>query len=371
MKDPRIDKLAKNLINYSVKLQPGEKILIEAIGLEFPLLQAVIKEAYAAGGTPFVTIKNHQVLRELLLETSVEQLQQMATYEAARMKDMDAYIGIRSGENITELSDVPAEKMALYFEHLQKVVHSEIRVPHTKWVVLRYPSFSMAQLAGMSTEAFQDFYFDVCNLDYAKMSGAMDSLVRLMEQTDRVRLVGPGTDLSFSIKGLPAIKCAGELNIPDGEVFSAPVKDSVNGFITYNTPAVYQGYTFENIRLEFAAGKIIQATANDSARITQVFDTDAGARYVGEFAIGINPYITKPMKDTLFDEKIMGSFHFTPGSSYDECFNGNKSAVHWDLVCIQTPEYGGGEIYFDDVLIRKDGAFVLPELQCLNPENLK
>jgi aminopeptidase len=191
-----------------------------------------------------------------------------------------------------------------------------------------------------------------------------------MEKADRVRITGKDTDLSFSIKGMPAIKCDGKLNIPDGEVFSAPLRSSVNGVITYNTPAVYMGVTFENIRLEFKDGKIIKATANNTERINRIFDTDEGARYVGEFSIGLNPYIEKPMKDTLFDEKIKGSIHFTPGSSYDECNNGNKSAIHWDLVFIQRPEYGGGEIWFDDTLIRKDGIFVVDKLKCLNPENL-
>ncbi len=371
VRDPRYAQLAKNLVNYSLNIQPGEKLLIEVNGLEIPLAKELIKETYQAGGLPFVTVKNHQLLRQLIMHTSVEHMQQMASYELARMKEMDAYIGIRAGENVTELSDVPADKMAVYEKHFAKVVHTDERVPHTKWCVMRYPNYAMAQLAGMSTEAFEDFYFDVCNLDYSKMSAAMDKLVSLMEKTDKVHITGPGTDLTFAITGLPAIKCDGKVNIPDGEVFTAPVRESVEGYLTYNTPAVFQGYTYENIRLEFKAGKICNATANDTEKINRVFDTDQGARYVGEFAIGVNPYILKPMKDTLFDEKIMGSFHFTPGSSYDDCFNGNKSAIHWDLVCIQTPEYGGGEIYFDDVLIRKDGKFVIAELECLNPENLK
>jgi aminopeptidase len=229
----------------------------------------------------------------------------------------------------------------------------------------------MAQLANTSLEAFENFYFDVCNLDYKKMSNAMDALVNLMQKTDIVRLKGIGTDLTFSIKGIPAIKCAGEMNIPDGEVFTAPVKDSVNGKITYNTPAIYQGFTFENICFEFKNGKIINATSNDTQRLNKILDTDEGSRYIGEFSFGVNPYITKPMKDGLFDEKISGSIHLTPGSCYDEAPNGNKSSIHWDLVYIQTPEYGGGEIYFDDKLIRKDGKFVVDELLPLNPENLK
>jgi len=371
MKDQRIEQLAETLINYSIDLKPGENLLIEITGNETMFVKELVKQAYKAGGVPFVSVKNHEILRVLLTECSEEQIKDMAEFELARMKKMKAYIGIRAGENVSELGDVPSDKMKIYTEKFLKPVHTEQRVRNTKWCVLRYPNHSMAQLAGMSTDAFEDFYFKVCNLDYSKMSRAMDRLVEFMEKADRVRITGKDTDLSFSIKGFPAIKCDGKLNIPDGEVFTAPVRDSVNGVITYNTPAVYQGVTFDNIRLEFEDGKIVKATANETERINKIFDTDEGARYVGEFSIGLNPYIEKPMKDTLFDEKIMGSIHFTPGSCYDECNNGNKSSIHWDLVFIQRPEYGGGEIWFDDILIRKDGLFVPEELQCLNPENLK
>jgi aminopeptidase len=236
---------------------------------------------------------------------------------------------------------------------------------------MRYPNASMAQLANMSTSKFEDFYFNVCNLDYAKMSLAMDPLQQLMNRIDRVRIVSPGTDISFSIKDIGSVKCCGKRNIPDGEVYTAPVRNSVNGIITYNTPSVHAGITFENISFRFENGKIVEASSNDSQRINEVLDTDEGARYIGEFSIGFNPHILKPMKDTLFDEKIDGSLHFTPGQAYEQADNGNRSAVHWDLVLIQRPEYGGGEIYFDDVLIRKDGRFVIPELEGLNPEHLK
>ena len=237
-------------------------------------------------------------------------------------------------------------------------------------MILRYPNSAMAQLSNMSTEAFEDFYYKVCNLDYSKMGTAMENLVAAMEKTDRVRLVAKGTDISFSIKDIPAIPCAGDMNIPDGEVFTAPVRDSINGVISYNTPSLYQGFTYENISFTFEKGKIIKAVANNTEKINQVLDSDEGARYVGEFAIGVNPYVLNPMKDTLFDEKICGSIHFTPGACYDEAPNGNRSVIHWDLVLIQRPEYGGGEMYFDDILVRKDGRFVTPELECLNPENL-
>lgn len=363
--------LAKNLVNYSCEVKKGEKVLVEAYDLDESFVTELVKQIYLAGGIPFVTIKQNSIYRSLFMNCTEDQLKLMAKYEAERMSDMDVYIGIRGGNNSSQLSDVPGEKMSLYQKYLWAPVHGEIRVPKTRWVVLRYPTSSMAQSASMSTEGFEDFYFNVCNLDYSKMSKAMDSLVDIINKTDKVHIKGEGTDLTFSIKGMHGIKCDGKVNVPDGEVYTAPVRDSVNGYITYNAPAVYEGFTYENIKLEFKDGKIINATANDTERINKVFNTDEGARYVGEFAIGVNPYILYPMKDTLFDEKIAGSIHFTPGKSYEDCFNGNRSAIHWDLVYIQRPEYGGGEIYFDDVLIRKDGLFVVEELLQLNPENLK
>ena len=285
------------------------------------------------------------------------------------MKGMDAYIAVRAGENTSELADVPSDKLNMYYKLTSPTL--DYRVNKTKWVVLRYPNPSMAQLANKSQEAFEAFYFDVCTLDYKKMSKAMDPLVDLMNRTDRVHIKGPGTDLRFSIKDIPAIKCDGLRNIPDGEVYTAPVRESMNGTISYNTFSEEQGFTYENIKFEIENGKIVKATANDTDRINALLDTDEGARYFGEFAIGVNPYVLAPMKDTLFDEKICGSFHLTPGKCYEDAYNGNHSAVHWDLVMIQRPEYGGGEIYFDDVLIRKDGLFVIEELAGLNPENLK
>jgi aminopeptidase len=371
MIDSRIEKLAYNLINYSCKLGVGENVLIDSIGGETQLTKALIKEAYKAGGIPFVNNETPETLRVLLTEATKEQLEKMAQYESKRMNDMDAYIGLRASLNSSEMGDIPAEKMKAYMEYYVKPVHYEIRVNKTKWVVLRYPNHSMAQAAGMSTDRFEELYFNVCNLDYEKMSVEMNNLVDLMNATNKVRITGKDTDLSFSIKDLPGIKCDGHRNIPDGEVYSAPVKESVNGKISYNVPSIYQGVTFENIVLEFKDGKIVDAKANDTERINKIFDTDEGARFVGEFSIGLNPYIENPMKDILFDEKIKGSIHFTPGNCYDECNNGNKSSVHWDLVLIQRPEYGGGEIYFDNVLIRKDGIFVLDSLIGLNPEALK
>ncbi len=367
--DPRDRELARTVVEYSVRLQRGERVLVSVNGEGIPLAQEVIREVYRAGGVPFYQINRLELTRAWLMGATEEGLTQAAKFEVARMREMQAFIGIRGPGNASELGDVPGPQMAAY-DRLYSRPINDIRIPHTKWCVLRYPTNGLAQLAEMSLEAFTDFFYRVCCLDYAKMSRAMDKLVEVMQATDQVRLVGPGTDLTFSIKGIPAVKCAGEMNLPDGEVFTAPVRTSINGRISFNTPAEEKGFTFTGISFEFKDGKITSATANDPKRINEMLDTDEGARYVGEFSLGVNPFIEKPMKETLFDEKIKGSFHLTLGRAYDEADNGNRSKVHWDMVLIQSDEFGGGEIWFDDVLVRKDGRFVLEELQRLNPENL-
>jgi aminopeptidase len=371
MIDPRVQKLADVLIHYSCGLKSGENILIEAIDIPPDFVEALVRSAADVGGRPVVLLKNSRIHRALLQNGSAEQWDLIADVEKHQMERMHCYIGARGSYNVSELSDVPADKQKFYEQSVWKRVHHDVRVKKTRWVVLRWPTPSMAQMAEMSTEAFEDFYFNVCTLDYAKMSRAMRPLIDRMQRTDRVRLKGPrDTDLSFSIKGIPAIGCDGKLNIPDGEVFTAPVRDSVNGVIHYNCPTLYRGATHNDIRLTFRDGKIIEATSTATQKLNEVLNADEGARYVGEFAIGFNPYCVRPMKDILFDEKIAGSIHFTPGACYDEASNGNQSDIHWDMVLVQTPEYGGGEVWFDNQLIRKDGRFVVNELLPLNPENL-
>ncbi len=370
MIDSRIEKLANVLINYSVSLKKGEKLLIEARGVDYMLVNALIKEAFKVGAYPFVEMFDNRVSRELLLGETVKYAKLKAKYAGYRMADMNAYIGIRGGDNSNENSDVPEKNLQIESEFYSHPVHHELRVKKTKWVVLCYPNPGMAQSANMSTDAFEDFYFKVCTLDYLKMDRAMDALKKRLDSADKVRIIAKDTDISFSIKGIGSNKCSGRRNIPDGEIYTAPVKDSVNGVITYNTPSIQNGFRFENVSLTFKDGRIVKATGNDVEKLESIFNTDEGARYVGEFAFGINPYILSPMGDILFDEKISGSIHFTPGCCYDACYNGNVSAVHWDLVQIQTKQYGGGEIYLDGELIRKDGLFVTEDLLCLNPENL-
>ncbi|MBA2269544.1 MAG: aminopeptidase [Chthoniobacterales bacterium] len=364
MHDPRFDKLAQLLVEYSTQLKRGETVLIESFDVPDEMTVALIRAARKAGAIPFTQIQRARVTRELALNASERQLNLTAIHELTRMKKMDAYIGLRGSHNVTELSDVPPDQMKLVAKKMRPV--QDQRVKKTKWVVLRWPTPSMAQLAGMSTEAFEQFYFDVCTLDYRKLQPGMKALKALMDKTDRVEIKGPDIDLRFSIKGIGAITCGGDRNIPDGEVFSCPVKNSVEGHISFNAPTIYQGIAFDGVRLVFREGKIVEATANQTDKLNKILDSDPGARYIGEFSLAFNPYILQPMRDILFDEKIAGSFHFTPGQAYEDADNGNRSQVHWDMVDIQRPDYGGGEIYFDGKLIRRDGDFLPKELRSLN-----
>lgn len=371
MKDIRIEKLANNLLKHSVKIEKGENILIEVLGEDgIPLAKELIIKAEELGAKPYFNIINFELLRVMLQNSTEEQIKLYAKHDETRMKDMNAYIGISAKSNTSELNGISNEVMELYNRYYTTPVHFNERVKNTKWCILRYPNDSMAQMAKMNKDEYEEFFFNVCNLDYNKMSNAMERLKELMNKTDKVHIFGDGTNLTFSIKGIPAEKYTGTFNIPDGEVATAPIKTSVNGYITYNTETSYNGILFNNIRFEFKDGKIINATSNKTKELNEILDIDEGARYIGEFALGLNPYIEKPIGDTLFDEKIKGSFHFTPGDALEESDNGNRSSIHWDIVNIQTPEHGGGEIYFDDVLVRKDGKFILPELEVLNPENL-
>jgi len=369
MHDPRFDKLAKSLTGFSTVLRRGDKVLIEGFDIPAEMTVALIRAVRNLGAIPFVQLHQARVSREMARGADEAQYALIAKHELARMKQMDAYLAVRGSDNISEMSDIPSDRMKLVSRKMKPVL--DHRVKKTRWCILRWPSPSMAQQAGMSTEQFEDFFFDVCTLDYAKMQPGMKALATLMDKTDRVEIKGPGTDLRFSIQGLQAIPCGGKHNIPDGEVFTAPVRKSVQGYVTYNAPTIYQGTAFDSIRLEFKDGKIVQATGNNTERLNAILDSDPGARYIGEFALGFNPHILHPMRDILFDEKISGSFHFTPGQAYEGVAdNGNKSQVHWDMVNIQREDYGGGTIHFDGKLIRENGRFVPKALQALNPENL-
>lgn len=372
MLDPRITKLAELLCTHSCDLSPSDKVLMHAFDIPAEAVAEVVRVAQTKGAQVLVRLESNVVRRQLLHGLTEASVKTIAAVEKYEMEQMTAYISLRGSDNYAELSDVPEANQKLWAREYSTPVVFGVRVPHTKWVALRWPSPGMAQQANMSTAAFEKFYFDVCTLDYRRMAQACQPFEDLMNRTDMVRVTGPGTDFTLSIKDIGAVGCTGERNIPDGECYSAPVKDSVNGVVQFNTVSLYQGTEFKDIRYVIKNGRVVEASAgSNTEKINEILDTDEGGRYFGEFAIGFNPYVLHPMKDTLFDEKIAGSLHFTPGNSYDPPGgNGNKSSIHWDTVLIQRPDYGGGEIWFDDRLIRKDGMFVLPELQDLNPDRL-
>lgn len=373
MSDTRHLDLAALLARHSTRVKAGEHVLIEAWDTPEPMLEALIDAIRAEGGHAHLALRSSRLMPALVGAGDVDALACWAACDRHRMERMDCYVGIRGSGNISELSGLSAEAQKTWGRDYLTPVHFEQRVNHTRWVVLRWPNPGMAQLAGMSTREFEAFYFSVCTLDYARMADAVKPLAARMEAADQVRIIGPDdTDLSFSIKGIPVRSCTGEHNIPDGEAFTAPVRDSVEGVLHCNAPTVYNGKAFDDVRLVFKGGRIVEATAEGAGTeaINQIFDTDEGARYVGEFAIGFNPRILHPMRDILFDEKIAGSFHFTPGRAYDDADNGNRSEIHWDLVTIQRPECGGGEIRFDGETIRRDGVFLPEDLLELNPDRL-
>jgi aminopeptidase len=368
--DTRYDKLAEVLVKHSTALRAGEKVLIEVSDVPDAMVIALVRAVRAAKALPFVQLQHGRVAREMALGAAKEQISVAAEIEMARMKKMDAYIAIRGSDNSTEMSDIAPETMKMIASTMRPVLNH--RINKTRWVVLRWPTPSMAQLAQMSTEAFENYFFRVCTVDYGKMRKGMESLKSLMDSADQVRIKGPHTDLRFSIKGIGAVICGGDRNIPDGEVFTAPVKRSVEGHVRFNAPSIYHGTVFEDVHLEFKSGRITGASAGrNTGKLNSILDADAGARFIGEFSLGFNPHILHPIRDILFDEKIAGSFHFTPGQAYEVGGNGNRSQIHWDMVCIQRPDYGGGEVWFDDELIRKDGLFLLSELKSLNPEHSK
>jgi aminopeptidase len=369
MRDPRVTRLAELLVNHSTRLRSGEHVLIEAFDAPDEPVIALIEAARAAGAHPHVAQRSTRVLAALYRDAAEDNFRTWADCDLHRMKNMQAYIGLRGSDNVSEMSGVDGEQMKRYARLYAKPVHFEQRVNHTRWCVLRWPTASMAQLAQMSTRAFEDFYFDVCTLDYKRLAEAAERLAARMRRAREVHIRGPSeTDLRLKLDGIPVIPCAGESNIPDGECFTAPVRTSVEGVIRFNAPTIYNGVTFEDVRLVFRQGRVVEATAaRHEDRLREILATDEGAAHVGEFAIGFNPRIREPMKDILFDEKIAGSIHLTPGNAYETADNGNRSEIHWDLVLIQRPEHGGGTIHFDGRLVRRDGLFVEPELEGLNP----
>lgn len=367
MKDNRLTILAHNLLDNSLQIEKGDNFVIKAPYSAKPLILEIINYANEIEANAFVTITDQDIWHTQMQGINKRSLEISNDIETLKFSYMKGLINIKEEEN--EGTSIDLETLSLMGK-INKKLNDDI-IDNKKWVLLEWPTEAAAQKVNMSYEDYYNFVLDVCTLDYASMGKKAQVLKDLMERTDKVRIVGPNTDLTLSIKGRKAVICKGERNIPDGEVYVGPVKDSINGKITYNVKSKYQGKTFENICFEFKNGKIVNASASSyNKALNKILDIDQGARYIGEFSLGFNPLIKKEIGNILFDEKMKGSFHLTPGKCYKRSNNGNDSQIHWDLVCCQLEEFGGGQIYFDDVLIRDNGIFVLKELECLNPSNL-
>ncbi len=366
MRDPRTRKLAEVLVDYSTRVRKGDVVLISATGFECAPLVRELYSACLERGAAYVEYEFAlpEINRHFYNKATKRQLAYFPEHKLEFMKRATVYIGVSAADNSMVMAKANQPNMIAWSKVIRPIIDE--RVKNTRWVITRYPTHGAAQEARMSLEEYEDYLFSACCIDWNAESKKQEKLKKLVDRTDRVRIIASDTDLTFSLKGMPGIKCDGRYNIPDGEVFTAPVRDSVEGHITYNCPTIYQGKEFNNIRLEFAKGMIVKATTPGMEdALNRILDTDEGARRIGEFAIGVNPRITEPMRNILFDEKIFGSIHFTPGQCYDECDNGNRSAVHWDMVRILK---GDGEIWFDNQLIQKDGRFVLKDLLPLNPD---
>ncbi len=366
--DPRIEKAAKTILHHSVRAQTGDKVLIHAVDRGDALVEALVKEAYDSKLVPFVELERTDVRRAILEGATGEQLAMMAKPSADLMTQMDCYVNIDAEENSSEFSNVSQDQMSLYTQYYRSQINAARK--NLRWVSLTYPTVGMAQNADMSLSEFSDYYFQLMGMDYDKLEAAMLPMAERMRAADQVRIVAPGTDLTVSLKGFTALIAAGEHNLPDGEIASTPVRDSMNGTISFNIPSMHNGFLFKDIKLTFKDGKVVEAEANDTERFLKEISLDEGCRYIGEFSMGTNPYVNNPVHDTLFDEKMWGSMHMALGACYNfpGRDNNNRSCIHWDLILNHRPEYGGGEVWLDGELVRKDGLYVPKELQCLNPD---
>jgi aminopeptidase len=357
--------LAKKILNFSCELQSDQNVMLQLVGLNgIGLLRALVEETRAMDAHPFVQIEDTEIQR-MLVETgdSAFWKNQAEVEGLPLMEQMDAFVGIRASLNIYEQAEAGKEANKAYSDEFATPVHFKERVKNTRWVVLRYPSEAFAMNAKMPTQKFREFYYNACLLDYRELAEAMKPLHKRLKETNTIQLKGEDTDIEFSVKDQNWIPCYGEKNIPDGELFSSPILDSVNGHITY-APSVYQGKPFEFVKLEVKDGVVVDFDSSNNEALQEILDTDEGARRFGEFSFGLNPVIKEPMYDILFDEKIYGSNHLTLGNDYEEAPNGNESSIHWDLVCI------GADVYLDGEKIREGRTFIVDDLKGLNPANL-
>ena len=366
-KEEIVKNVANHLIEKSIKLQEGENLLIDIVNTDsMPLVYALIDKVREKKANVYTNIVDKKMFAKLIKNTNNNEIKTLADIDEFRMKKMDAYIGITSLSNKYDLKNIDLDILNMYSAEYTYKVHIKERVKNTKWCILNYPTELAAESSKMDDDEFFEFWGKANVMNYDELNEDILKLKKLIDNTDKVKIIGKDTDLTFSIKDIPSIPCLGEHNLPDGEIFTAPVRESVNGYIKYNTKTMYNGVEFKNIFFRFENGKIIEAYSEiNNEKLEEILNIDEGARYIGEFAIGLNKEIKQLVQNTLYDEKIAGSFHLTPGAAYSEADNGNESKIHWDIVYLEKDdEYS--KMYFDDILIREKGQFVIDELKSLN-----
>ncbi|MGA5691437.1 aminopeptidase [Cytobacillus pseudoceanisediminis] len=357
--------LAKKMVSHSLGIKNGQKVYIDVLGRPSSFVEYLVRSIYEEGGKPFVKETDFSSYRALIEGGDKVHFEQLANYEVSKINAMDAYISIRADENIYELSNIDEKKYQVFLENYIFPIQMAM-ASLDKWLLIKWPTAGMAQLAKMNTNSFNELFFKSCTFDYKKMAEKVKPLKERLENADQVRIVSPNTDLRFSIKGMSSFVCDGRYNLPDGEIFTAPILDSVNGKIKFNVPASLMGMNFDDINLEFENGQIIHASCNNMGQLLKLIEKDRGSKQIGEFGIGLNTNIKHTTNSLIFDEKMSGSIHLALGQAYEMADNGNKSSIHLDMVLNQSLEQGGGELYFDNELIRKDGLFVPSDLVDLN-----
>jgi len=356
MTDPRTTRLADILVNHSLRVKRGDRVMIAASSeLAKPLVIEAYRKVLEAGGHPQTRIAFEELSGILFNEASKSQLTHFPETKLYEAENMDCFINIRAAANKRALSNVDPKRMAMRGKAMKPI--SEIIVNRKRWVLCNFPTNSLAQEADMSLAEYEAFLYGATNINWDGVQKRGKSLKRLLDRGRRITIVGKETEITIGIEGRKGVPCFGERNMPDGEVYVSPLEESAEGHIYFETPAIYQGSEVAGIRLTFKGGKVVEASAEkNESFLIDMLNTDRGARYLGEVGIGINYGIKSFSKDILFDEKIGGTVHLALGRSYEKAGGKNDSAIHWDII---KDLRKGGELYIDRKLIQKNGKFLV------------
>jgi aminopeptidase len=359
--------ISELIVHHSLCLKRGERVLIDVIGQPEEFIKELVNCVYKIGAEPIVQYFPVGLMKSLISGVSPGQLAFWVKNQLNLLENVQAYVSIREEENSYEYYDLPDDTYKLYVSQYVKPTQMKA-LGLERWLLLKLPTAGMAQKAKLSTEGLNRLFYNSISMNYREFASKVQPLADRLSHTDRVRIVSPYTDLQFSIKGIPNLICDGKFNLPDGEIFTAPVLNTVQGEIRFNISTTFLGRVYSDIQLEFNKGKLVKATGNCPDDIMALLSTDEGASRIGEFGIGLNPYIQQPTNNLCFDEKMAGSVHLAMGQCFSLASNGNESSIHIDFVLCQLESFGGGEMYFDDKLVRKNGLFIEPELQYLNDD---